>query len=94
VYDRGGLGKCKVGTPHSHERLEVGKGALVGGVWFVRIERVTSGWFVVCMGDEVEDRLVVAHDEANGQWELWGSMRCDELKDMFGGHEIGNLLWT
>jgi hypothetical protein len=23
-------------------------------------------WFVVCMGDEVEDRLVVSHDEVNG----------------------------
>jgi hypothetical protein len=25
---------------------------------------------VVCMGDEVEDRLVVSRDEANGGWEL------------------------
>jgi hypothetical protein len=31
------------------------------------------------MGDEVEDRSMVAHDEVNGQWELRGSMRCDEL---------------
>jgi hypothetical protein len=37
---------------------------------------------VVCMGDEVEDRLMVAHDEVNGQWELRNSMRCDELGDM------------
>jgi hypothetical protein len=27
-------------------------------------------WFVVCMGDKVEDRSVVPHDETNGQWEL------------------------
>jgi hypothetical protein len=28
--------------------------------------RVINGWFVVYMGDEVEDRFVVAHDKANG----------------------------
>jgi hypothetical protein len=38
----------------------------VGGVRFVRIGRVTNGWFVVYMGDEVEDRSMVAHDEMNG----------------------------
>ncbi len=37
---------------------------------------------VVCVGDEVEDRSVVAHDEMNGQWELQGSMKCGELGDM------------
>jgi hypothetical protein len=26
VHDREGLGKCKVGTLHSHERLEANKG--------------------------------------------------------------------
>ncbi len=31
-------------------------------------------WFTICMGDEVEDRLVVPHDEVNGQWELQGSI--------------------
>jgi hypothetical protein len=25
MHDRRGLGKCKVGTPHSHERLKVGR---------------------------------------------------------------------
>jgi hypothetical protein len=30
----------------------------------------------------VEDRLVVAHDGANGRWELQSSMRYDELEDM------------
>jgi hypothetical protein len=43
-------------------------------------------WFVVCKGDEVEDRLVVTHDEVNGRWKLQGSMTCDELGDM--GHLV------
>jgi hypothetical protein len=30
----------------------------------------------------MENRLVVSHDEVNGRWELQGSMRRDELKDM------------
>ncbi len=30
----------------------------------------------------MEDRSVVAHDKTNGQWELQGSMRSDELGDM------------
>jgi hypothetical protein len=30
---------------------------------------------MVCMGDGVEDRFLVAHDKANGWWELCGSMR-------------------
>jgi hypothetical protein len=34
------------------------------------------------MGDELEDRSVVAHDKVNGQWELQGSIRRDELGDM------------
>ncbi len=34
-----------------------------------KIKRVINGWFVVCMGDEMEDRSVVPHDEANGRWE-------------------------
>jgi hypothetical protein len=33
-------------------------------------------------GYEVEDRLVVVHDETTRQWELWGLMKCDELGDM------------
>jgi len=27
--------------------------------------KVISGWFVICVGDEVEDRFVVVHDKAN-----------------------------
>jgi hypothetical protein len=57
---------------------------------------VTSGWFVVYVGDEVKDRSVVAHDKANGRWELQGSMRRDKLGDMghgtFGVHEVERLL--
>jgi hypothetical protein len=34
------------------------------------------------MGDGVEIMFVVAHDKTNGQWEGWGSMGHDELKDM------------
>jgi hypothetical protein len=34
------------------------------------------------MGDEVENRYVVAHGKTNGQWELQGLMRHDELGDM------------
>ncbi len=34
----------------------------------------------------MEDRLVEAHDEMNGRWELQGSMKLDELGDM--GHLV------
>jgi hypothetical protein len=81
MHDWGGLGKCKVGTPHSQKGW-----GLVGGVWFVRIREVISGWFVVRMGDEVEDRSVVVHDEVNGWSKLWGLMKRDELGDM--GHLV------
>jgi hypothetical protein len=37
---------------------------------------------MVYMGDKVEDKFVLAHDKANGWWELWGSMKHDELKEM------------
>jgi len=30
----------------------------------------TNGWFVICIGDEMENRFVMAHDKANEQWEL------------------------
>jgi len=43
---------------------------------------VTSGWSMVYMGGEVEDRFVVAHDQAIEQWKLWSSMKHDELGDM------------
>jgi hypothetical protein len=34
----------------------------------------------------VETRSVVAHDKTNGQWEVQGSIRHDELRDM--GHLV------
>jgi hypothetical protein len=43
--------------------------------------RGTSGRYVVCMGDGVETRYVVAHDKVNGQWEGKSSMGHDELRD-------------
>jgi hypothetical protein len=41
----------------------------VGGVWFVKMGGGTSGRCVVCMGDGVEIRFMVAHDKTNGQWD-------------------------
>jgi hypothetical protein len=38
------------------------------------------------MGDGVENELVVAHNKANGQWELQGLMRDDKFGDM--GHLV------
>jgi len=35
-------------------------------VWLVRMGGGTSGWFMVCMGDGVDNRFVVAHDKENG----------------------------
>jgi len=43
---------------------------LIDGVWFVKLGRGASGGFVV------------AHDKANGYWELWGSTKHDKLRDM------------
>jgi hypothetical protein len=48
------------------------------------MEGGTSGKCVVCMGDGVETRFVVAHDKTNGQWEWRSLMGHDELGDM--GH--------
>jgi hypothetical protein len=38
----------------------------MGGVWFVKIGGGTSEKCMVCMGDEVEIRSMVAHDKTNG----------------------------
>ncbi len=38
----------------------------MGGVWFVKMGGKTSGKCVICMGDGVETRFVVAHDKING----------------------------
>jgi hypothetical protein len=50
---------------------------------------------MVCMGDEVKDRFVVAHEKANGGWELWGFNETWWIggHGTFGAHEVG-LLWT
>jgi len=58
----------------------------VGGVWFVKMGRGTSGRCVVCMGDEVEIKFMVVHDKANGQWEGQSLMGHNELGDM--GHLV------
>jgi hypothetical protein len=46
------------------------KGELINGVWFVKMGGGINGWFVICMGDEMEDRSMVANIKTNGQWEL------------------------
>jgi len=38
------------------------------------------------MGDEMDDRLVVLHNETNGQWGLQSFMKRDKLGDM--GHLV------
>jgi hypothetical protein len=58
----------------------------MGGVWFITIGRGTSGRCMVCMGNGMETRSVVAHDKVNGQWERQGSIKHDELRDM--GHLV------
>ncbi len=60
----------------------------MGGVWFVKMGGGTSGKCMVCMGDEVETRSVVAHDKTNRWWEGWGLMG----HGMFGAHEEGDLI--
>jgi hypothetical protein len=47
---------------------------------------VTNGWLVVYVGDEVEDKSMVAHDKVNEQWELQGLTKRDELGDI--GHLV------
>jgi hypothetical protein len=51
----------------------------VGGLWFVKMGRGTSGRCVVYMGDEVEIKSMVVHDKTNGQWEGRSLMGHNEL---------------
>jgi hypothetical protein len=37
----------------------------MGGVWFPKMGRVTSGRCVVCMGDGVDTSFAMAHDTTN-----------------------------
>jgi hypothetical protein len=39
-------------------------------VWFVKIEGRINGWFVLCMGNGVKDRFMMAYDKTNERWEL------------------------
>jgi hypothetical protein len=54
----------------------------MSGVWFVKMGTGTNGKCMVCMGDGVETKSVVAHDKANGWWEGQNSMGHDELRDL------------
>jgi hypothetical protein len=54
----------------------------MGGVWFVKMGRGTSGRCMVCMGDGVEIKSMMAHAKTNGQWERRKSMGHYELRDM------------
>jgi hypothetical protein len=38
----------------------------MGGVWFVKMEGGTNEKCMVCMGNGVQTRFVVAHDKSNG----------------------------
>jgi len=54
----------------------------VSGVWFDKMGGGTNGRCMICMGDGVETRCVVAHDKTNGRWEQRSSIGHDELGDM------------
>jgi hypothetical protein len=41
----------------------------MSGVWFDKMGGGTNGRCMICMGDRVETRCVVAHDKTNGRWE-------------------------
>ncbi len=51
-------------------------------MWFIQMGKGSNGWFVVCMGNGVENRFVVVHGKSNGWWELRSSMKQDEIGDM------------
>jgi hypothetical protein len=44
--------------------------------------RGTNVWFMVWMRGGTSEWFVVAHDKANGRWELQGLMKHDKLGDM------------
>jgi len=56
----------------------------MGGTWFVKMVWRVGEWCVVCIRKGVENEVVVVCERTNGQCELRGSMRHDELGDM--GH--------
>jgi len=55
-------------------------------VWFVKIIWKVGGWCMVCIGKGVENRVVMVCERENGQFELQGSTKHDELGDM--GHFV------
>jgi hypothetical protein len=58
----------------------------VCGAWFVRVVGGVSGWCVVCIGNGMKNGFVVTHEKVNGWYELWSSIRHDELGDI--GHFV------
>ncbi len=56
------------------------------GVWFVRVVGGVNGWCVVCVRNGVKNGFVMTNEKANGQYELWSSMKHDEFRDM--GHFV------
>jgi hypothetical protein len=58
----------------------------MGGVWFIKMVWGIGGWCMVCIGKKVENGVMVVCEKTNGQCELRGSMRHDELGDM--GHFV------
>jgi hypothetical protein len=69
MHDQGGLGKCKVGTPHSHEGLGVGMGT---NRWCVcvRIGGVISLWFVRGMRWRIGQWWCMIKRMGNGNYEV------------------------
>ncbi len=45
-------------------------GAIIGGVWVVTMLGEGSGWYVVCIRNEVGNKFLMAQEKANGQWEV------------------------
>ncbi len=61
----------------------------MGGVWYVKMGKKTSGRFMVYMGDEVETKSVL------NKWAM-GRMKFNETwtkrHGMFGAHEEEGLI--
>jgi hypothetical protein len=51
-------------------------------VWFVKMIGAISEWYVVCIGNGVDNEFVMVSERANGRCELWDLMKHDELGDM------------
>ncbi len=42
----------------------------MGGVWFVKMIGAISEWYVVCIGNGVDNEFVMVSERANGRCEL------------------------